>query len=1740
MVSQAQHAQPYLWRKRVISFSIIISTLVYLLGVSFQPVAAQNSAVDLMDTVNYAWTAYNDCVYQSSDQYIGSNITTYGVGTDFTGENSGYLLNQENGASTGITAALSTGGSGVIWQPDPDNGGNDPASGTDAYTTFHGFADMTGVLYYGSSSSTWNVDLTLSGLDPAKTYTFATSAVRNGGTTYADRITRYTISGIDAAVNASTSGVTVVDNETVAFVTGTNYDEGYVARWTGIQPGADGSFVVRAQPHNTTQLKAYGFDVFMLAEESDTPINTVSFQQGISGYTGTVDTYLNSESPTANNSANTTLVVDYNPEQHILLRFDDLFGSAASQIPVGATIQSASLQIYVTNTSLVGASLHRMLQTWNDTDTWNTWVNGIDTNGIEAASTANTNSTGSSTGFYILDVTNDLQYWANNPTANFGWAWIPPDEDDSWQFTSSEGSTTANHPLLSVSYLSGNDPLITISGTPLSPFSSEPGSPSAEQFYSVQGTNLTDDILINAPSDFEISTTSGSGFGSTITLTGSSGSVTTTPIYVRFNSDTAGTSSGSITHTSNGAVTKEVSVSGTASSGWVAYNDMNPHSGDSNDTNVTEHDYETSAGVLVNYETGEPLSVTITGSCLNGSGSIISCDSDYSSYGGQTNTGTEAADVFGPDDDIIVDIQNMVQIGDAEYDDVITFENLDPNKEYEVTITTNRDNSSYANIRYTRVTILDAETYTNASTSGVVINGEDSVSFSTGYNTVNGYVAKWTGITSGPDGSFSIKSEWDDTLGSGTSNTKGYAMTAVKLEEISSQPINHAPGEPVLVQPTDGASGVTLPPTLEVTVTDPDDDPMDVTFYGRIAGESGGENFTIVALPDTQNYSSSYPQIFTAQTQWIANNLSAENIVFVTHLGDIVNTASSTTEYTNADTSMDILDAANAAYSMGPGNHDIPTTLYNTYFGINRFSGKSYYGGHYGSNNDNNYSLFTASGMDFILINLQYEPGSAVLDWADGLLKTYANRRAIVASHSILDVDGSWRYQAIYDALKDNPNLFLMVCGHMHNENMRTDVFNQNTIYTLLSDYQDEANGGNGYLRLMEFSPSDNKIYVKSYSPYQDTYQIDANSQFELDYDMTISGDFEIIGTVEDVVSGSNASIPWNGLTEGVTYEWYAVADDGERTTESETWQFTAAGTAPECYQLTLTHTGEGNDPIANPTHSTICPVGEFLAGEEIALSGAAPSDHYQISGWSGTDNDSSTAVTNSLTMPISDHTTAVNYTEIPNHDPVLTSIGNKTINELAALSFTAAATDEDLDTLSFSLVNAPSGAAITTNGAFTWTPTEAQGPDDYTFTVKVCDNAPTQGCDEEEITVTVNEVNLSPILSSIGNRTINELTTLTINTVVVDNDLPANIITYSLIGAPTGAVISAAGVFTWTPTETQGGGVFTFTVRVCDNGSPQLCDDEEITVTINEVNTAPVLDGIGDKNVVKPAQLTFSATASDSDIPVNTLTFSLVGAPSDAAITPDGIFTWTPSELQGPDDYELTVKVCDNGSPQLCDEETITITVYEINNDPVAVNDAYQTNEDTQLYIAAPGVLSNDTDADGDALSVSILGEPEHGTVTLNNSGSFVYIPDANFFGEDNFTYTLTDEKGGTDTGEVTITVNPINDAPVGTTDTYQAEENKTLSVPASEGVLVNDSDVDSSSLQAVLITSTAHGTLNLSGNGAFVYTPAAGYTGTDSFTYRVYDGQYYSPVVTVTITIVPGIPITGDYIIYLPSILR
>ncbi|MGH8914737.1 MAG: putative Ig domain-containing protein, partial [Acidimicrobiia bacterium] len=294
------------------------------------------------------------------------------------------------------------------------------------------------------------------------------------------------------------------------------------------------------------------------------------------------------------------------------------------------------------------------------------------------------------------------------------------------------------------------------------------------------------------------------------------------------------------------------------------------------------------------------------------------------------------------------------------------------------------------------------------------------------------------------------------------------------------------------------------------------------------------------------------------------------------------------------------------------------------------------------------------------------------------------------------------------------------------------------------------------------------------------------------------------------------------------------------------------------------------------------------------------------------------------------------------NQQPVIDSITPKVIAEGSQLNFTATATDPNAgQTLSFSEAGDPwpAGAVLGANGVFQWVPTEAEGPGIYDLTIRVTDNGSPAEHRDVVVNITVNEVNQAPVVISPGNlgpHAETEQVDVTVGGSDPDRPIgtPANTLTWSATGLPTGLSINpSTGKITGTvAVGATAGSPYSVTVKAEDNGSPKLSDTVVFQWTTTNSNLSPVLGAIGNRTATQGAQLSFTATATDPD--GDGLTFSLTSPPSGAAITSGGTFTWTPS--QAPGDYPVTVKVTDNGSPVLSDQETFIVTVEaEPNPDP-------------------------------------------------------------------------------------------------------------------------------------------------------------------------------------------------------------
>src|SRR5262245_47038363 len=470
--------------------------------------------------------------------------------------------------------------------------------------------------------------------------------------------------------------------------------------------------------------------------------------------------------------------------------------------------------------------------------------------------------------------------------------------------------------------------------------------------------------------------------------------------------------------------------------------------------------------------------------------------------------------------------------------------------------------------------------------------------------------------------------------------------------------------------------------------------------------------------------------------------------------------------------------------------------------------------------------------------------------------------------------------------------------------------------------------------------------------------------------------------------------------------------------------------------------------------------------------------------------------VTDSGSPSLSDTKTFTVTVNEVNNAPVLGVIANQTVNEGSVLTVTASATDADVpaNTLNYSLdLGAPAGASINSaSGLFSWTPSEAQGPGSYPITVRATDSGTPSLSDAKTFTVTVNEVNSAPVLAVIANQTINEGSPLTLTITATDPAVPTNTLTYTLLSGPSGASLTTGGLFSWTPSEAQGPGSSTITVQVTDSGSPALSDTKTFTVTVNEVNSAPSLGVIANQTVNEGSLLTVTASGNDTDVPANTLTYSLdPGAPAGMTINASsGVLTWTPTEAQGPGTSPVTVRVTDSGTPSLSATRTFNVTVKEVNSAPSLAVIANQTvNEGSLLTVTASG---NDTDVPANTLTYSLEPGAPAGMTINASSGVVSWTPtEAQGPSTSSVTVRVTDSGSPSlsDTKTFNVTVNEVNNAPVlGVIANQTVNEGSVLTVTAS----ATDADVPANTLTYSLDPGAPAGASINSTSGLFSWTPS------------------------------------------------
>ncbi|MCV7419201.1 tandem-95 repeat protein [Mycobacterium yunnanensis] len=448
---------------------------------------------------------------------------------------------------------------------------------------------------------------------------------------------------------------------------------------------------------------------------------------------------------------------------------------------------------------------------------------------------------------------------------------------------------------------------------------------------------------------------------------------------------------------------------------------------------------------------------------------------------------------------------------------------------------------------------------------------------------------------------------------------------------------------------------------------------------------------------------------------------------------------------------------------------------------------------------------------------------------------------------------------------------------------------------------------------------------------------------------------------------------------------------------------------------------------------------------------------------------------------------------------------------------------DGTVDTTTVVITRQPTAgtATVNANGSITYANngTEAR-TDSFAYTVKDDTGALSN---EATVSITVTPVNDAPIALNDA-ATVAEGGTTAIAVTANDTDADGTVDTTTIVitRQPTygTATVNSNGTITYVNNGSEAR-TDSLGYKVKDD-TGALSNEATVSITVTPVNDAPIV-GNDSYTVVANGTLVISAPgllANDTDPDGNPLAITAAFAPQHGTLSgvfSSGGFTYRPDAgYVGTDSFRYTV-----GDGTTTSEGTVTITVTADANNvaPVGNSDSYTIAEDTVLTVNGPGLLANDTDADGQTLSVVSIGTPPtRGSLELRSDGSFTYSPGPNLNGTDTFTYKASDGAAETAFTTVTINVTAVNDVPAVNNDTIPFPKDTS----GAYSLLNRVSDADGDTLTASLVTSTQHGTLQfLASQFAFVYTPTVGFVGTDSFTYKVNDGKVDSAVATVTLVV-------------------
>lgn len=436
---------------------------------------------------------------------------------------------------------------------------------------------------------------------------------------------------------------------------------------------------------------------------------------------------------------------------------------------------------------------------------------------------------------------------------------------------------------------------------------------------------------------------------------------------------------------------------------------------------------------------------------------------------------------------------------------------------------------------------------------------------------------------------------------------------------------------------------------------------------------------------------------------------------------------------------------------------------------------------------------------------------------------------------------------------------------------------------------------------------------------------------------------------------------------------------------------------------------------------------------------------------------------------------------------------------------------------------------------------------------------------DTHTIQITINSMNDKPSFSAGSNLTVLEDSAAFIETnwatdisAGPDNESEQTLQFQLVIDQPglfeTQPAIQTNGTLTFTPAP-QAFGTATVEVTLSDDGGTANGGENQSSIQTFEIEIAPVNDAPqftpGEAVVIDEdaGEVTIPAWATEIQTgqPNETgqaLAFSLqatTGADLFDKLpeidSSNGNLTFTPAE-NAFGTAEFLILLSDdggtaNGGVDQNMEHSLTITINSINDAPTALAQNLTLDEDGSLVFALSA-----TDVENDILLLEVIEQPTNGNLTQVDT-SYRYTPDPNYFGSDSITFTASDSIDTSQPAVITFTVQPLNDAPEASPESYTVKAGETLTV-SDPGVLENDIDVDGDALTSITSSSPAFGSLTLNTDGSFEYAAPNDYSGEVVFSYRAYDGELFSEIVIVTITVEENDPITGNFFIFLPMTLR